>query len=467
MEAALLGVGAIGFACVVLTCWLRWRQIRATAQRGEMLPLNLPIPAITCPTAMEPGVFGVFRPVLLLPAKLLDELTTSQLEAVIAHELCHVKRRDNLAALLQMAVESIWWFNPLVWWVGRRMRHERERAADEHVLRVTGNAQAYAEGILKVCRLCLESPVACVSGISGSDLRKQIDEILRGHEPRELRLANRVFLSALGVCTFAVPIAIGIANSPPARAQARADAVPVPEVASVKPAFEAALVKPNRSGDQRYFFRMGGATVTFTNYTLKNVIMNAYQIRAFQLLGGPSWINTDRFDIEGKVAGNPRIDQRRLMVQALLKDRFNLVLHRDTRELPIFQMTVAKNGFKLQPLKEGTCLARDLNDDPAPAPGKTESDYCDYLRFGRGTFEASSATLAELATSLSILLDRTVVDRTGIAGTFRVHLSFAPDQTASTQLQSRPSDPGNAGTPEVDGLTIFTAIQEQLGLKLD
>jgi uncharacterized protein (TIGR03435 family) len=158
------------------------------------------------------------------------------------------------------------------------------------------------------------------------------------------------------------------------------------------------------------------------------------------------------------------MDQRRLMVRKLLKDRFSLALHRETREFPIFELAVSKNSLKLQPLKEGSCVAVDPNN-PVPAPGKTHMDYCGYGGIGRGMLEASSTTMTELATSLSWLLDRTVVDRTGITGTFRIHLTFVPDQATPSQ-PGVPSDPGSVNVP-ADGPNIFTALQEQLGLRLD
>ena len=102
------------------------------------------------------------------------QLTPDQLEAVFAHELCHVRRRDNLTAALHMIVEAVFWFHPLVWWLGARMVDERERACDEDVLRLGGEPQVYAESVLKVCEFYLESPVACVAGVTGSNLQKRM-----------------------------------------------------------------------------------------------------------------------------------------------------------------------------------------------------------------------------------------------------------------------------------------------------
>jgi bla regulator protein blaR1 len=105
--------------------------------------------------SLEPAVFGVARPVLLWPAGFSERLDDAHVEAILAHELCHVRRRDNLAASLHMAVEAIFWFHPLVWWLGARLVDERERACDETVLQSGSPPQVYAESILRACEFCV------------------------------------------------------------------------------------------------------------------------------------------------------------------------------------------------------------------------------------------------------------------------------------------------------------------------
>lgn len=139
------------------------------------MPLGIGVPALSSASIIEPGIFGVFRPVLLLPEGIGDRLAPAELQAILAHELCHLRRRDNLAALMHMVVEAVFWFHPLVWWLGARLMDERERACDEEVLRRGSEAEAYAEGILKVCELYLQSPLKCVAGVTGANLRKRIE----------------------------------------------------------------------------------------------------------------------------------------------------------------------------------------------------------------------------------------------------------------------------------------------------
>src|SRR5437764_157806 len=134
---------------------------------------------------------ALFRPILLLPAGIRERLKPRELQAVLAHELCHVWRRDNLTSAIHMIVEAVFWFHPLVWWIGARLIEERERACDEAVLRLGNEPQEYAEGILNVCKSYLESPLWCVSGVTGSSLKKRIQAILTGHIARDLTFAKK------------------------------------------------------------------------------------------------------------------------------------------------------------------------------------------------------------------------------------------------------------------------------------
>ncbi len=113
---------------------LRWRRIRAVMRQASPVNMAVGLKVMTSPTLLEPAVFGVWRPVLLIPEGLIESLRPAQWKAVLAHELCHVQYRDNLTAALHMVVQAVFWFHPLVWWLGARFVAERERACDEAVL---------------------------------------------------------------------------------------------------------------------------------------------------------------------------------------------------------------------------------------------------------------------------------------------------------------------------------------------
>ena len=111
---------AIGFVIVAASWWRRWQRIRAAVRTASPLRLPAGIEVMSSREFFEPGVFGVRRPVLLLPDGITGHLTPEQLDAILAHELCHVRRHDNLATAVHMAVEAVFWFHPLVWWLGAR-----------------------------------------------------------------------------------------------------------------------------------------------------------------------------------------------------------------------------------------------------------------------------------------------------------------------------------------------------------
>jgi uncharacterized protein (TIGR03435 family) len=181
--------------------------------------------------------------------------------------------------------------------------------------------------------------------------------------------------------------------------------------------------------------------------------------------GGPAWINSDRYSIDAKAEGSATQETMRgPMLRALLEDRFKLKIRRETREVPVYALTVAKNGAKLHPAEEGSCTPFDLTR-PAPAPGgKPWCKFSGGARKGPNvTLETRGLSLDEFAKALIMgnSLDRPVINRTGITGTFDFHLEYALDETSP---RFRP-DSGDAGDPP--GPSIFTALQQQLGLKLD
>jgi uncharacterized protein (TIGR03435 family) len=430
----LFGIWACGFAGISGLWWIRWRRIKAIVRAGSPVHMEIPIPARSSRTSVEPGVFGVFRPVLLLPEDVCERLAPTQLQAVIAHELCHVRHRDNLIAAIHMAVENIFWFHPLVWWIGKRMVEERERACDEEVIRLGNNPNAYAEGILKVCKLYVESPLVCASGVTGSNLRKRIEQIMAHRNARNLDWGRKSLLAVAGALAVAGPIAMGVMCASSSRAQSQS-------VLATSPVFEVASVKPARSGEERSLTQNPGARLTTSNATVRMLIMLAYQVMPDQISGGPNWLESDGFDIDAK-GKNPKATQAlfRQMIQSLLADRFQLRVHRETKELPVYALVLAKNGTKLVEAK----------DDDSEVSMRIE---------GPGQLTGVKATMPMFATALSKALKRRVVDESGLKGAYNFKLQFVPDQ--------KPPRLGEDGSPPIgDGPSIFAALQEQLGLNL-
>lgn len=235
---ALVAVWFCGFV-VVVTVWLvQWRKISSAMRAAVPLQEGREVEALRrveraevpgkqieillSRTSTEPGVFGITRAFLIWPEGISARLDDAQLEAVLLHEVWHVRRHDNLAAVLHMIVEAIFWFHPLVWWLGARLVEERERACDEEVIRLGGEPQVYAQSILKVCEFCLASPLACVSGIAGADLKKRMVHIMTHRVLHKLDFGRKLLLAAAGLAAVAAPIVVGLVSATPSPAAAQA-----------------------------------------------------------------------------------------------------------------------------------------------------------------------------------------------------------------------------------------------------
>ncbi len=188
--------------------------------------------------------------------------------------------------------------------------------------------------------------------------------------------------------------------------------------------------------------------------------------------GGPGWIRSDRYSIDAKAEGDASNEMMHgPMLQALLEERFNLKIHRETRQIPVYELTVAKGGPKLKPFEEGSCTPIDFTKFPLPPPVSGQK-YCKAMGIRKNgilVVDAEATSLNEFCQLFLRRLDRPVIDKTGIAGKFDVHLEFAPDETTPVGLRGggEPSgDPGAAPMDTAAAPPIAAALQQQLGLKL-
>jgi bla regulator protein blaR1 len=367
-----------------------------------------------------------------------------------------------------MLVEALFWFHPLVWWIGARLVEERERACDEAVFSEGHERQAYAEGILKVCEYCLEVPLLCVSGVSGSDLKKRIQRIMAGRTAHDLGWPRRLLVAIAGMAAITAPIGIGILHAPPVQAQSQPATAPTPQ-------FEVASIKPAAPDQRGMFIRTAaGGRVNVTNMPLKEMMVLAWHIQPFQISGGPSWIESVRYDISAKPDHSPKDGEVSLMLQALLADRFQLKIHHETKELPIYALVLANKDSKLGPQltesKEGSCTPFDpAKPPPPPVPGKPQTLGCGGIVMGPTGLTVTSAPIDQMIPVLSRILERTVVDQTGLKGKFNLTLQWTPEPNQGLQPPPGSLPPGAPQPPPADpnGPSIFTALQEQLGLKLE
>lgn len=251
-------------------------------------------------------------------------------------------------------------------------------------------------------------------------------------------------------------LAVALATASFAQSSASQPATPAPAAAA--PAFEVAAIKVNNSGGGNSSSNTNDGRFTASNVTLKSLIQyEAYGIPGPRILGGPKWIDTTRFDVEAKMdeaeaAQLKALDRKQngeqthAMFQQLLADRFKLAVHWETRELPIYALVAAKNGPKLQPTTE-------LNGGSGTSSHGSQTSR--ELKATNQTVQDLAETLTQI---LSEELGRNVVDKTGIEGKYDFTLKWTPETDAAPTADN--------GAPD-SGPSLFTALQEQLGLKLE
>jgi uncharacterized protein (TIGR03435 family) len=219
-----------------------------------------------------------------------------------------------------------------------------------------------------------------------------------------------------------------------------------------QPRFEAASIHRNNSGSRAIGFASPPGRFVGTNLTLRMLITHAYRVQDFQVTGGPGWMNSERYDVQAKAEDRPNGDEiNGPMLQQLLEDRFKLSIRHDTQELPVYVLTIAKSGAKL---KSGNCSAVDPNTTPGPR----RSDSCGFSVMDNNMIKATHIEMARFIPMLTVWVKRTIIDKTGFTETFDVDLKWNPDETAGNLTGPLSAD----GSP-----SIFTAVEEQLGLKLE
>ena len=462
-----------GFLVNVLTWSVRWRKITEamkaaspSSQGRELAALRRieriggirkPIALLLSPASLEPGIFGIARPALIWPEGISPRLEDAHLDAILAHEVWHVRRRDNLAAALHMLVEAVFWFYPLVWWLGARLVEERERACDEQVVAWGSDPQVYAESILKVCEFCLGSPLPCVSGVTGADLKQRMVRIMSHRMLHNLDFARKALLTAAAILAIAIPLAVGVFNPTPSRAQSQdANAslpAPVFSSVSVKPAEPAT---PN-AGTTRMMFSDLDGNFAARGVTLQVLIQMAYQVQDAQISGGLDLLNKNKFDVDAKLdpayvaatrqqaSPDHKGFEAQAAMKSLLASQFKLAAHFETRNLEAYDLVPDESGTKLQ---------------------ATGSEHR-MVHLGRGELTSSGAPLELLITQLSARLGRPVVDKIGLKGNYAYNLHWTPDPSEDEHLRQAGQPAGPEPSAETNGPPLMTALQEQLGLKLE
>src|SRR6185437_13308274 len=509
VEAVLpVGLGTLwllGFGTVVFAWGNRWRIVSHSARNATLATEGREfetlrriegdgkrgVPLLMSSERTEPGIFGIFRPVLVWPEQLSEHLDDHHIEAIVAHELTHVRRRDNLTALIHMLVEAAFWFNPLVWWIERQMVKEREQACDEAVVAMGSSAETYAESLLRTCWFCIESPLPCVAGVTGADLKRRVADIITGRALLRMTWPKKLLLATVAICAIVAPVVLGQAKAAqrlmlvamkvaPKPVQSAAKAMigeeetpgtgeiaeqtipiasqPIPAVdKSTKRVFDVSTVKPADPNARSSNLNLGRDDIKSNNLPVLFLLQFAYGLNGGskdQIVGAPAWVSTARFDIDAKMdettaaaiskmTADERVATLRGMLQTLLAERFSLVVHRETQALPVLALTVARGGTKL------------VSSAAAPTP---QGEWTGLHNPGPGQMEGRDVTISDLTSALSNKPEidgRLVIDQTGLRGKYNFALAWAPENARSTE------------SADTAGPSLFTALKEQLGLQLE
>jgi len=255
--------------------------------------------------------------------------------------------------------------------------------------------------------------------------------------------------------------------------------------------FEVASVKPNTGGPGPTIVQIPlTGRVNILNATVRALLRASYRLQDYQIIGGPDWLNADRFDIQASPPADYRppapcfgadcpVSPAQMMMQALLADRFQLRAHRETRELPVYELIVGRSGFKLKEVAAPPLPAPGAPPPPPPPPpppgtpppistaGLPTPPPGFMMNFGIG-FAATAVQLSALTSSLTQILGRPVVDKTGIKGYYTFKLVFSRDGLPNNGPTPPPPGGLAGGLTASDPMpSIFTAVQEELGLRLD
>ncbi len=411
----------------------------------------------------SPVTLGLIRPLIVLPTD-WPQWESTKLRAVLAHENAHIRRRDPLVQFVSAIHRAFLWFSPLAWLLHSRIVAISEEASDDAALSEMSEPAVYAELLLDFMqRLALRSKQPGIPMARYGRADRRIHRILESKSfPYGL---TRWSVATLLVV--AAPLTYLVAVS-------RASAQAAPPVATPRPKFDVASIKLCDPGAARAGGRGGKGSAHFRRncITVRRLIEDAY-IRFVdgtdrspmltpltKIEGGPAWLDSDQYTIEAEseTASTPMMMDGPMM-QTLLEDRFQLRVHRETREGPIYELVVAKGGSKLLPAKQGPCIRSDFADSSIPyfdpPPGAPHQQCSFFLTFAKGPnriMAARNTAMEGLAAELTRAMDRLVVDKTGITEKVDFRMVYSGDDPSAAEFEAAP---------------ILTAIQQQLGLKLE
>jgi bla regulator protein BlaR1 len=482
-SAILLAVWIAGAAFFLLRMIFGLQQVRALRRFGQpwrdgqsivnqlaldagihrrvevLLHESLPAP-VTC---------GIVRPAIMLPPD-TQEWEGEDLNRAFVHELEHVRRFDWASHVLARIACAVYWFHPLVWVAWRQLALEAERSCDDAVL-ARSEATAYAAQLVRLARRLLIAQPPALAMANRSDLSARVGSMLDGRRARGRASALQVAVAcAIAMAIVLTMSPLRVVAAPHSSTPGAVQNIPKWDAVSIKRCTNAPVTPVERRG--------AGAGISPDRLTLNCMPLSTLINQAYSIFAGgqsklppypvaiehlPSWADSERYTIEAKSDGNPGLGiMRGPMLQALLEDRFALKIHPETREGRAYLMTVAKGGPKL-PAFQGGCTPMDLLHVPA-AGMSTIQNVCGVSSQSKGanvTLDIPGMDLDSFARAIARGggFDGPVLNKTGLTGYFHFHLEFLSN--------SKPGDPGFTATDDLPFPSIFTAMQQQLGLKVE
>jgi uncharacterized protein (TIGR03435 family) len=462
----------------------RWQLL--AEDLGRRLGLRRRFLIVDSARVSTPTVIGWLRPVVLLPIAALSGLTPRQIEAILAHELAHIRRHDFLINLLQTLGETALFYHPAVWWISSRIRTEREHCCDDVAVSVCGDAREYAAALTELAAWSVAHPALAMAATRGP-LLNRVRRLLRLEESNR-RFSRTTLAVAVVLTTVAGVVALDtiLKAQPITGPDGRFGPPEMNRLLGFK-LFPGPAKRPTDDPLVARGWRVSvgsGPSLSLIGFSGRNVIREAYGLQNMPIVGAPRWMDEEVFDLDipGDVTvvdGLADSEQVQRAMQQFLEGQLGLTMHRETRTFPAYALVPASKDGRLGPsLKRSTtdCVAGGANPRPNADPatiGPVLHERSEIRRFcgvedNFFGLSAARVTMARFASDLNqrrspMSPDREVVDRTGLTGEYDFQLRFgllplAAIGHANYQF-SRVLAPFGIRS-------VFTALPEQLGLKL-
>ena len=457
----------------------------ACSRIGALLGVGRIVRVVDSPFVDTPTVLGWVRPVILLPVAALANLSPSQVDAILAHEIAHIRRHDYVVNLFQAIAETLLFYHPAVWWISARIRDEREHCCDVVAVGVCGDAVSYAEALAEL-ETWRTSDVTLAVAATGGSLLARIHRLLAAPVDDTPRVSGAISIVAVALAVLiAAGAALYVSTEKP---EARQDVATAPQAAAAD------------AVSWRMMFRHTSGELLMMGYTARDLIRFAYQIPKARVLGGPEWLDHEAspmvVDLDGPIGAGllpqgahisqvlevPAADQMPAIVRRVLEDRFQLQVHMERRDLPAYALVTARSDASLGPnLRISTIDCFDLQAWIAagqpprePRPNAQRQPVCGEEAWDSTISRTSfiAITMPQLAAEMRgiarigprfagrELLD--VVDRTGLAGKYDADIhAFLPTAALMAHYPIFKVLLEPIGLPSMD-----RALEQQLGLKL-